>query len=366
MAAPKQIFIVSIAMIVMILIILVITQPSGSTTAQKTASSVPTTVFVYGRNSTSTVVTSTSVSTTSIRQIIIAPSPPPVGLYILSGDVVQFYNVTTGRERGAVSYPGLVPSAMALSPGYGVLFLANGSTGTLLGINTSNYGVQWPTTAGMPTSITTSLGYVLTASSLGPQVYQFGSTLKLEAVYNMSSVGDDAVGPAGLGTIYATNPTANSVTIINVASGDMTTEPVGKDPTALAMTPNGRYVLVVNTGSSTVSVINTSLNTVAKTISLPSGSAPVNITISPNGNYAYIADSGTSSISTITMSSLSLNANSVSVGFSPAFIALDPTGSYLYVASPASNTVYIFTVAGVGLSLMKELSIPPTRALAVS
>ena len=49
--------------------------------------------------------------------------------------------------------------------------------------------------------------------------------------------------------------------------------PLGNSPSAMAATPDGRKVYVVNGGDSTVSVINTATNTVAAV--LPVGKAPI-------------------------------------------------------------------------------------------
>ena len=70
-----------------------------------------------------------------------------------------------------------------------------------------------------------------------------------------------------------------------------TTIPVGVDPQAMAITPNGEYVYVVNNGGTdsnpSVSVISTATNTVIATI--PVGSYPESVAVTPNGEYAYVS-----------------------------------------------------------------------------
>jgi YVTN family beta-propeller protein len=58
----------------------------------------------------------------------------------------------------------------------------------------------------------------------------------------------------------------------------------------LAVTPDGKFLYVVNTGSGTVSVISTATNTVVTNIALLNlqGSSPEEIAISPDGSTAYV------------------------------------------------------------------------------
>ena len=56
----------------------------------------------------------------------------------------------------------------------------------------------------------------------------------------------------------------------------------------MAVTPNGAYVYVTNSGSNFVSIISTSSNTVTSTV--PVGSGPVGVAVTPNGEYAYVTN----------------------------------------------------------------------------
>lgn len=69
----------------------------------------------------------------------------------------------------------------------------------------------------------------------------------------------------------------------------------------MAVTPNGAFAYVTNSGwifgSDSVSVIDTAIKTVVTTI--PVGSFPVGVAITPNGAFAYVADASSKNVSVI-------------------------------------------------------------------
>jgi YVTN family beta-propeller protein len=68
---------------------------------------------------------------------------------------------------------------------------------------------------------------------------------------------------------YVTNAGANSVSVINTSTDTvLTTVTVGSNPVDTAITGNGAKAYVTNAGSNSVSVINTSLNNVGTTVSV--------------------------------------------------------------------------------------------------
>lgn len=63
------------------------------------------------------------------------------------------------------------------------------------------------------------------------------------------------------------------------------------------MHPAGTFVYVTNSGSNTVSVINTATNTVVKTV--PVGTVPVGVAVHPVGTHTYVANSGSTTVSVL-------------------------------------------------------------------
>ncbi len=98
----------------------------------------------------------------------------------------------------------------------------------------------------------------------------------------------------GSETAYVTNLIANTVSILNIESGEVTNHiPVGTAPTGIIVVNNTAYV--ANSGGypsyaqSSVSVINTETNSVIKTLELPAN--PQDLCLGPDGNI-YVVCTG--------------------------------------------------------------------------
>jgi YVTN family beta-propeller protein len=77
---------------------------------------------------------------------------------------------------------------------------------------------------------------------------------------------------------------------------------VGDPPTAIAITPNGRYGYVVNFRDNTLSVIDCSNLSVITTLSNLSLNRPIDIAITPDGLNAYVTNEGNNTISVLNLS----------------------------------------------------------------
>lgn len=118
---------------------------------------------------------------------------------------------------------------------------------------------------------------------------------------------------------------------------------VGTAPKALAITPDGKFVYAVNyvdgnQETGTVSVIQTSNNTVVNTISGFSG--PSAIAMAPDGKYAYVTNFGSNDLSQVgsTVSVINLKNNNIVAtidlgSIQPSSIAITPNGHLLYVTN---------------------------------
>jgi YVTN family beta-propeller protein len=86
---------------------------------------------------------------------------------------------------------------------------------------------------------------------------------------------------------YVVNSTSGTISVIDTVShAVIETIPVGYDPSAVAITPNGTEAYVPN-GDNTVSVINTASHAVTGTIKVGER-CPRELTISPDGTRAYL------------------------------------------------------------------------------
>jgi YVTN family beta-propeller protein len=102
---------------------------------------------------------------------------------------------------------------------------------------------------------------------------------------------------------------------------------VGRDPQAIALTPDDRTALVVNSGSNTVTPIDTATRRALAPIRV--GRDPRAIAVSPDGATAYVANSGSDSVTPISLRTGAAGAP-IPVGADPRTLALTPDGHTLY------------------------------------
>ena len=79
--------------------------------------------------------------------------------------------------------------------------------------------------------------------------------------------------------------------------GKVATVYTGKGPTAAAVTPDGKYLYVINTQGATLSIIDVAKAEVVKTIKV--GSYPSAVRISPDGHYCFVVNSGADTVTII-------------------------------------------------------------------
>jgi YVTN family beta-propeller protein len=147
--------------------------------------------------------------------------------------------------------------------------------------------------------------------------------------------------PAAPARIYVSNQLDNTASVID---GDthkiVATVRVGVSPAQMAVSPDHRSVYIANTGSNTVSVLNTADNTIARNIALPRGSRPIGVAVSPSGRYLYTADGRANRVSVLDTRAGRL-VTSVRVGTQPLSVAVAPDGKTVYAANSGSGDVSV-------------------------
>ncbi|MFI1738223.1 IPT/TIG domain-containing protein [Streptomyces sioyaensis] len=125
----------------------------------------------------------------------------------------------------------------------------------------------------------------------------------------------------------------------------VTSIPVGNNPVGVAIAPNSN-LYVANSGSSNVSAINTTTDTVVGG-PIGVGGTPVWLTVAPNGN-AYVPNSGSNTVSVIDTATNAVVGAPIPVGFGPIAVAVAP-----------NNKVYVSNINGNNVSVIQ---FPPTLA----
>jgi YVTN family beta-propeller protein len=210
--------------------------------------------------------------------------------------------------------------------------------------------------------------YTITMGVTGPQAYVTNSNSSTITIINtltntVSGIINGFDGPSGMVITPAGNRAyvnnyggpdgvgsgnGKTISIVDLNSNTIIGAPilVGLAPAALAISPDGLFVYVINyvdgnPGTGTMSVIQTSNNTVVATI--PGFSGPFAISLTPSGRYAYVTNFGSNNFApfgtTVSVVDLTTNqiVNTITTGIQPAGVALSKT-CYAYVTN--YNTLY--------------------------
>jgi uncharacterized protein (TIGR03437 family) len=138
------------------------------------------------------------------------------------------------------------------------------------------------------------------------------------------------------GRAYVANFGSNTVSVIDTSSNTVVaTVNVGSQPYAVAVTPDGTQAYVANCGGD-VFVIATSNNTVSAKVVV--GGCPYDVAITPDGTRAYVVRDNANSVWAIDTSSNTVVAK-VTVADTPGAIAITPDGTRAYVVSVGTLSV---------------------------
>jgi YVTN family beta-propeller protein len=295
--------------------------------------------------------TAINTGTSPITATITVTPVSPGFAYIANtaSNSVSVINTATNTVVTTIPAAGLGPQAVSVSPNGRTVYVTNGSPnnlfvipGTVLGISTATNTVIdtliAPAASGVAVGpdgtvyVTTehgNRGFLLSSSAPEIQVGSFPSGV--------------AVSPDGA-MVYVANPVDNTVSVINTTplfQDVVATVAVGISPNGLSVSPDGSRVYVANAGS--VSVINTTSNTVIATI--PTGGGPAGgILVTPDGSRVYVAGGQANIVSVINTATNAVVAT-IPVSGGPLGVSVTPDGSRVYVTDNQANNVSVINTA---------------------
>jgi len=125
---------------------------------------------------------------------------------------------------------------------------------------------------------------------------------------------------------------------------------VGTNPNGLALSPDGSFLYVANTGDNSISEFSVagdgSLTAINGSPIGETFNTPLGLLVDGSGQYLYVANNGSSNLAAYAIGSdgsLSLLSNSpFGTGSQPSFIATDPKGKYLFVGNQSSAQIQSF------------------------
>jgi YVTN family beta-propeller protein len=168
-----------------------------------------------------------------------------------------------------------------------------------------------------------------------------GGRAATEGDFQINSAGTEIVADAVVGAAIT-----GTVSVVDLASMTVTaTVPTGLHPTGMAF--HGKQLLVTNTYSDSISVINTTTNKVARTIDLglpigvpgagasAYGAAPNSIAVDAKNNVAYVALYNANAIAVVDLTKSATNPvmGMIPVAYAPSSVVLDKADNTLIVAN---------------------------------
>jgi YVTN family beta-propeller protein len=170
----------------------------------------------------------------------------------------------------------------------------------------------------------------------------------LVATLALTAVAAPAHASSGDRMAYVTNAESSSVSVIDTTTNTVTaTVRVGSDPISAAVSPDGSTVYVANEGSNSVSVINAATDTVTATIAV--GVVPDAVAVSPDGSLLYVGcdislGPAVGGIDVVNTSTDTVTA-SIETANQPDSIAFTPDGAEAYVANFVGSSVSVIDTA---------------------
>jgi YVTN family beta-propeller protein len=137
---------------------------------------------------------------------------------------------------------------------------------------------------------------------------------------------------------------------------------VDRVPKYVALTPDGKQLLVTNWCSYTLDVIDLASWKVLKEI--PVGAYPRGIAVSPDSKTAYIAVMGSTHLAVVNLATFAITST-VTVGVSPRHIVISPDGHYIYATLNAGGGVVKVDTRSLQVVARAATGVQP-RSMAIS
>jgi YVTN family beta-propeller protein len=156
---------------------------------------------------------------------------------------------------------------------------------------------------------------------------------------------------------YVTNFNDGTISVIDTSTNSVVTTiaecvECSPGPTGVAITPDRRFVYVANESAGTVAIIDAITNSIVNTITMPqicvgdtcNSPLTVGVAINPNPNrpFAYVTNTGsvgaTGFVTVINTQTQTIVAPSITVGSHPFGVAVTPDGAFAYVTNGTPGT----------------------------
>ncbi|MGC2322457.1 MAG: beta-propeller fold lactonase family protein [Terriglobales bacterium] len=169
--------------------------------------------------------------------------------------------------------------------------------------------------------------------------------------------------------LFVVNSDANTVSSFTISAGSAALDmvgapaPTGANPNYAAVSGNGKFLYVANTGISASSVSGFKIDpasgaltpTTPATFNTTGGIQPLGIAVDPSSTHVYTANVGSISAFNVDSATGALSDVPGTPVFAPAAgailndLKISPNGQFLYVTDGQTNTISSYTFNGTGL-----------------
>jgi YVTN family beta-propeller protein len=185
------------------------------------------------------------------------------------------------------------------------------------------------------------LVFLLAACASGDDGRENGTQIALPLHLKRSSSAI-AITPDGA-TLLVVNPDSNSLSLIDTASLNLIVElPVGWDPRTVSVDRSGKIAVTANRAGGTISVVDVDDQTVEAEIEV--GYLPWGVVVTPDGHFAYAACEESDHIAVVDLTKYEVVGN-IPVGDRPNGLALTADTPTLYVTHLFSGQVSVIDTA---------------------
>ena len=143
-------------------------------------------------------------------------------------------------------------------------------------------------------------------------------------------------------TAFVTSQRDDQVMVVDVATGNFSALAVGEQPNRMALSKDQKTLYVVNGNSDSISMVDTTSNTLSRTISLSrpqdkyKGANPNSAALSPDEKTLYVTLGYENAVAVVDIKTG--HVNRIPTGWYPTSVSVSPDGSRLYVCTFKSNT----------------------------
>ncbi len=151
-------------------------------------------------------------------------------------------------------------------------------------------------------------------------------------------------------TAYSIDPVSGGLTSLGVAGSI----PGGTDSNRAAIDPSGRWLYAVDNGENMVFAYAINQSTGALTAigsGVATGAGPIDVLVTPDDKFVYVINNTANSVSAYSIGlagALTAITGPTTVLNGPAYSAIDPTGTYLFVPNSGNNSIVPFTIGSKG------------------